>query len=366
MDDNGMEHVFRILNMLLVEESLPFCILSPQHLSQEQRKSKMDTTKSGTRAIVRGDKVELQQANCQVKKTIAISKRNNILIMQSSPGFSKYKSFAAKINTKDEKIACFDAHIVPDNESCAPVNNDKDNLSEAEEGNQNPSATTIMPNPTDEERLAEPNIIETFEEFEAGLPCQDYEQVESELDNPTHELLWWHYRLGHDLFQHLQWMARLGILPKRLENCQAPQCTACYYGKASRRPWRKKWLPNQRKIALATVPGQIVSVNQMQSTVPGMVGQIKGIPMRQCYHYVTVVVDQFSGLSFVHLQKTSSGEETLDAKMVFKGFACSLNVQIHHYHADNGRFCENLWMNNVRKEGQTISFCGVNVHFQNR
>jgi hypothetical protein len=103
----------------------------------------------------------------------------------------------------------------------------------------------------------------------------------------------------------------------------------------------------------------------MQSTVPGVVGQIKGIPTRQRYHFVTVFVDQFSGLSFVHLQKTSSGEETLDTKMAFEGFACSLNVSIQHYHADNGRFCENLWMANVKKEGQTISFCGVNAHFQN-
>jgi hypothetical protein len=91
----------------------------------------------------------------------------------------------------------------------------------------------------------------------------------------------------------------------------------------------------------------------MQSIVPDMVGQIKGIPMRQWYHYVTVFVDQFSGLSFVHLQKTSSGEETLNAKMAFKGFVRSLNVQ-------------NLWMSNVRKEGQTISFCSINAHFQNR
>jgi hypothetical protein len=76
-------------------------------------------------------------------------------------------------------------------------------------------------------------------------------------------------------------------------------------------------------------------------------------------------VDQFSGLSFVHLQKTSSGEETLGAKMAFEGFARSMNVRVQHYHADNGRFCENLWMANVKKEGQTISFCRVNAHFQN-
>jgi hypothetical protein len=119
--------------------------------------------------------------------------------MQSSPGFSKYKSFAAKINTKDKQIACFDVHIIPDDESFAPVNNYKDNLSEAEEGNQIPSATTIVLEPTDEERLVEPNIIEAFEKFEAGLP-QDHEQVESELDNLTHELLCWHYNLGHESF----------------------------------------------------------------------------------------------------------------------------------------------------------------------
>jgi hypothetical protein len=49
------------------------------------------------------------------------------------------KSFAAKIYTKDKQIACFNAHIIPDNESFAPVNNNKNNLSEAEERNQNPS-----------------------------------------------------------------------------------------------------------------------------------------------------------------------------------------------------------------------------------
>jgi hypothetical protein len=42
-----------------------------------------------------------------------------------------------------------------------------------------------------------------------------------------------------------------------------------------------------------------------------------------------------------------------------------MNVHVQHYHTDNGRFCENLWIENVKKEGQTISFCGVNAHFQN-
>jgi hypothetical protein len=35
---------------------------------------------------------------------------------------------------------------------------------------------------------------------------------------------------------------------------------------------------NKHKIAAATVPGQIVLVDQMQSTVPGVVGHIKEYP----------------------------------------------------------------------------------------
>jgi hypothetical protein len=70
LDNGRTEHMFKIPNTLLVEESLLFRILSPQHLSQEHKKNKIDTMKSGTRAIVGDNKVELQWANRQDKKTI--------------------------------------------------------------------------------------------------------------------------------------------------------------------------------------------------------------------------------------------------------------------------------------------------------
>jgi hypothetical protein len=50
------------------------------------------------------------------------------------------------------------------------------------------------------------HLIETFEEFEKGLLPQDYETTESQLDNPTHELLRWHYKLGHESFRLLMHM----------------------------------------------------------------------------------------------------------------------------------------------------------------
>jgi hypothetical protein len=95
-----------------------------------------------------------------------------------------------------------------------------------------------------------------------------------------------------------------------------------------------------------------MSVEQMQSMLPGMVGHIKGIPTRHRYCCVTGLIDLF-------LQKKLStgegGEELLHAKMAFKGFAHTLDVWIQHCHADNRLFCKNLWLNNIKKENQTIS-----------
>jgi hypothetical protein len=50
-------------------------------------------------------------------KTIKLSNANNTLIMQSAPGFHQFKAFTTNINQEDCHIACFDAHIIPDNES---------------------------------------------------------------------------------------------------------------------------------------------------------------------------------------------------------------------------------------------------------
>ena len=56
LDDQGQQHVFKIPNTLLVETPLPFRILSPQHLSQQNQLNKTDTIKNGTRTII-GDGV---------------------------------------------------------------------------------------------------------------------------------------------------------------------------------------------------------------------------------------------------------------------------------------------------------------------
>jgi hypothetical protein len=162
-------------------------------------------------------------------------------------------------------------------------------------------------------------------------------------------------------------MAKRGELPKKLANCADPLCTtSCIYGQMTRRPWRTRAEPpniaQQRKV---TQPGDCVSIDQMESPVSGLVAQMKGIPMKARYNSATVFFDHFSDVTFVHMQKSTNSAETIEAKHAFERWCTSNGVCVKHYHADNGRFAETVFMADVARRGQTISFCGVNAHFQN-
>jgi hypothetical protein len=143
-------------------------------------------------------------------------------------------------------------------------------------------------------------------------------------------------------------------------------------------------------------------VDQLESSTPGLVAQLKGRPTIKRYKAATVFVDHFSGLSYVHLQKSTSADETVEAKDCFERYAASQGVRILHYfadngrftcrsqplpmrrsrpriassdmrrgvrilhyYADNGRFTDNQFRQAVADRRQTLPLCGVNTHFQN-
>ena len=58
-------------------------------------------------------------------------------------------------------------------------------------------------------------------------------------------------------------------------------------------------------------------------------------------------------------------DKTIDAKHVFKRPAEQHGVRILHYHCDNGRFTDKVFVDDVRMAHQTITFCGVGAHHQN-
>jgi hypothetical protein len=59
--------------------------------------------------------------------------------------------------------------------------------------------------------------------------------------------------------------------------------------------------PKDGQLFQTIVAGQVVLVNQLKSTVPGFVGQMKGWLTNHQYHMATVFVNHYSRLSYVHL-----------------------------------------------------------------
>jgi hypothetical protein len=82
------------------------------------------------------------------------------------------------------------------------------------------------------------------------------------------------------------------------------------------------------KIRTVTKPDECVSVNQLESPVPGFKGLSKAFFFRERYKVATIFVNQFSRLSYVHLQESTKGEETLLAKRAFEAYVALFRVVI--------------------------------------
>jgi hypothetical protein len=127
----------------------------------------------------------------------------------------------------------------------------------------------------------------------------------------------------------------------------------------------KSWIKPIEAHFLYTMPGECVSVDQLSSPTPGLIAQMTGYRTKQRYTTATVYVDQATGRGYVHPQKSTSIEETVESKKAFEAFARSHGVPILQYHADNGIFKANLWLDTCKASHQTITFAGVGAHHQN-
>ena len=87
-----------------------------------------------------------------------------------------------------------------------------------------------------------------------------------------------------------------------------------------KRAWQSKQ-GKQRQRNKTLKPGEVISVDQMVSPVPGLIAQMMGFLTKQHYKYATVFVDQASQMGFVYLQKTCSAEETIEAERAFEQYA---------------------------------------------
>jgi Reverse transcriptase (RNA-dependent DNA polymerase)/GAG-pre-integrase domain len=348
-DDDGKVRKIVIPNSLYVPTNKTR-LLSPQHLAQTMKLS--EKSEQGTRCITYADRMVLQWNDLAYSKTVPINRRSsNIGRMFSATGFQQYNAFAVNTLTdfiQEDGFCCFKLKI-----------QDKDTIIINEKGTVYEDARQQVDEPT--------KVNIQFKQVallsDEGIPS--VERDEATTASPEDELLRWHHRMAHVSMSRLQKMALQGYLPTKLAKCRIPLCQACVFGKMTRRPWRSKATPNQDGSLTTTIAGQCVSVDQLESPIIGFFGQMKGSLTKSRYKVATIFVDHYSNLSFVSLQTSTNAEETLRAKHDFERYASTFGVDIQHYHADNGRFAENAWKQDVLGKHQRLTFSGVGAHHQN-
>ena len=355
-DDDGMVHTSEIPGSHLVP-SLGTRLFSPQHFAQT-RKDKSPLP-YGTKCTTYDDCVVLKWGQRKFRRTIPIDTRTNVATFNTAPGFGKFATFcqmAAITDDQDENspTMCFETGFVSEGES-----SDEEDAEELEDCERHPREEPLE---------AEFNLDGPPEGSKAArkqLPIVIEEEEDRQLDNTSAELLRLHQKFVHISFRRIQRMAKRGILPRKLANCPIPVCTACMFGKATRRKWRHKDSDKDAPKFIPTKPGQVVSVDQMMSPTPGLMAQMVGKPTKARYNCATVYVDQATGCGFIHLQKSTDGEETVKSKVAFERWSAEHGVKIQHYHADNGIFNSKVWRAACTANGQGLTFAGTNAHHQN-
>ena len=380
-DDRGKIHTLEIKNTLYLP-NLHKAILSPQHTAKNCDWTSTTETSLTTKAYESyfkfGPKGEFQRTATHAIDT-------DVPDIRASASCQSYFAYAAEFEASTdvyelEQYVGMPA-VIPQDEDAegtpeTPAFHQLPNQVSISEDEDDPGPSdTTDPAPAPTEKPRRSTDLFAFDDNVADhmcFPCDDAKEVE---EIPTNddvlassdagELLRYHYRLGHLAFSQLKWLAKIGLLPKRLANVETPLCASCAFGRMSRRAWKTR-AKSKRKIAEAQKPGDVISVDQMESSTVGLIAQLKGRVTTRRYTAATIFVDHFSDLSYVHLQESLSSQDTIAAKRAFEAWAKEQGVDhIKHYHCDNGRFADNAWQQDVRERGQTISFCGVNAHFQN-
>ena len=75
---------------------------------------------------------------------------------------------------------------------------------------------------------------------------------------------------------------------------------------------------NIKKIKPVTIPGQVVSCDQLVSYTPGLITTNRGLPTTKRYSGATILVDHASNFTYVHLMEgTPDAEKTVEAAQAF-------------------------------------------------
>ena len=163
-------------------------------------------------------------------------------------------------------------------------------------------------------------------------------------------------------------LAKMGILPKELlyyQDKRAPICVSCAFGRQKKRSRNRPSPTTSLRNPSHNKPGIKVSTDQLISAQPGLVPQAAGSLTNDRITAATMAVDHYSTLHRVVLMRSTTQDETLDAKLSVEKMFKQHGHKIKSWHADNGRYAEKDFKEAVNFADQTITFCGVGAHHQN-
>src|SRR5210317_790954 len=383
-DDDGILHRFLIPNSYYIPQG-GSRLLSPQHFAKTQLKKSgvrdiqdlPQQIKKGIGSNVGYDRTTIYWNNGRNALTVMHGSRDNVATFYLAPGYKRFGLYCqkCKINydeSQEEPIYALPAGIVSDDED------DDEDDDVQPPGDTPPQSTSFWDHLTRSTKRPPktppaPSASARTTTFDLDWKTPDGgpkpilidEEEEKQATTAAQELLRYHHRFGHISFAKLHNMAKQNIIPRRLAKCQPPTCSACLFAKATRRQWRHKRRKHWTEKKQVNKPGQVISVDQLISPTPGFVAQMTGILTKKRYKCATIYVDQFSGFGYVYLQKSTDAEETIKGKRAFEACAKQHGVKIEAYHADNGIFRANKWVDECRRCEQGLSFTGVNAHHSN-
>ena len=373
-DDEGKIHDIILPNTLYSAQARNR-LLSPQHWSQQA----VDhyPKPNGTWCATYSDKIKLFWDQQQYVRTVYLSPRSNVGVLRSAPNTQSFAKACIKIE-KDADVIAMPTVLEEDNnyeeteEATEPPHFISESEGEEEENESRGTPREANSREKDDLHAMQKEERESTVRSDKPLALDLLFSENADQDPPSftfssaqEEYMHWHIKLGHLSHKRIQQLATQKKLPLRLSKIQPPLCPACIHGKATKKPWRTR-AEVKKAPKVVTKPGECVAVDQLESTTPGFVGQLKGsILTTMRYRYATIFVDMYSDYTFVYMHTKLTAEETVKAKEAFEKHAQSHGVNILQYHADNGRFQDVAFKQSCEDKRQVLTFCGVNAHFQN-
>ena len=374
-DNNGQVFWFKIPNSYYVPSG--GCrLLSPQHWAKTQVGGGISKVHmNGYGETTTFDKCVLFWNRRHNQLDVQLGPNDNVATFYLAPGFNNFSLFCQQCNidyhqSQEEPITAMPAGVITDDEN----DDDDDDVIPPKPKYHSfwdTLTTKFSRKPVDKNKSRNPQPRST--DFDLNGPTRTGEpppvvideEEEKQHTTPAQILLRYHHRFNHISMAKLQNMAKQGIIPRHLAKIHPPACSACLFSKMTRRQWRNKRRKHWSDGKPINKPGDLISVDQLRSPTPGLVAQLTGKLTHKRYNYATVYVDQYSGLGYVYLQKKQDAEETIRGKKAFEAYCQQQGVRVQAYHADNGIFRANKWVDECRRNRQTLTFAGVNAHHTN-